>query len=114
MSSDNKHEEKHSCASESSSESRPKINYEETFKREADASRGKANGPIVEGVGTSEMRVEIAEPPFWMKSNSGLEVKKHSVKAHPWMKENKQCKLSPGVLREVIVTDPTIRKDALE
>lgn len=91
-------EEKQPCASEDPSESKPKISYEETYKREAETARRTAGDPVVEGAKISNMRFEIAKPPFWMKSDGGLEAKKETVKAHPWMKENKKCKLNREIL----------------
>lgn len=91
MSSYDQPEKKQACASASLSEFKPKVSYEETYKREAEIARRTADDLVVEGVGTSDMRVEIARPPFWMKSNGGLEATKETVKAHPWMKENKKC-----------------------
>lgn len=98
MSSHNQPEKKPACASKSSSDSKPEVSYEETFKREAETARRTANDPVVEGVEPSDMRVVIAKPPFWMRSTDGLDVKKESSKVHPLLKENKKCKLNPGIL----------------
>ena len=113
MAADSQPEKKHSCASGSSSESKPKMSYEETYKREAETARHAADDLAVKDVETSQMRVEIAKPPFWMKTD-GLEAKKGTVDTHPLLKENKKCKLNPVVFCEVTVVDPITRRGALE
>ena len=97
MAADSQPEKKHSCASGSSSESKPKMSYEETYKHEAETARHAADDLAVKDPETSQMRVEIAKPPFWMKTD-GLETKNGTVNTHPLLKENKKCKLNPRVL----------------